>query len=587
MAKINTVFSMTDEVTNPLKRIQIQLEKTSGGFNDMTMKMLSVNQAVQLISTAVNGFKKACSVMDELTATYNIQAEQEIKLATVMKQRMNATEADIQSIKDLASAQQELGIYGDELILNGAQEIATFVSSRKALETLVPAMNDLIAQQKGYNASIQDFQSVGDMMGKVMGGQVSALSRIGYVFSDAEKQMLQYGTEEERASVLAKIITDNVGHMNQALAGTDAGAIQNATNALGDMYERLGQNLMPLQNSFKQIKTSVMLYFEKPLMKAITWVKSNIGSLIATIINLGTIMTVVGTAMAIAWVVANWPLTLAIALAVTFTRALFDLTADANTTAEAMNGFGNQCAQAGNMFGMVVGFIAGTVGGLMNIIYNVIAVVNNALMYVSEFILNIFTHPINAIARLFLDLGNTIIQILSTLAGAVDWIFNTSMSKSLNEASRQIEAFKEKNFGNVDFKYQKMSLKDVQGIASATMVGGNIGKDLGNILDKKFTMAKYQAPQLPTVGQQFKTDGNGALLVSDVNMIDIADDYKELLSKRATERFNLQYKNVTPSVNIDHMDVHQEADADKIVAIIANGLDEVANSNLRGHYEYI
>ena len=367
MAKINTVFSMTDEVTNPLKRMQNQLEQTSSGFNNMAIKIMGVNQAVQLVTTAVNGFKKACAVMDELTATYMAQAEQEVKLETVMIQRMNATQADIQAIKDLASAQQQLGIYSDEIILSGAQELATFVSNRKALETLVPAMNDLIAQQKGYNATAQDFQSIGDMMGKVMGGQVSALSRIGYVFSDAEKEMLQTGDEMQRASTLAKIITDNVGHMNQALAGTDAGAIQNATNALGDMHERLGRDLMSLQNSFKQIKTSVALYFKKPLLNAINWIKNNIGNLTATIINLGTIATVVGTAMAVAWAVANWPLTLAIALVTTFVRVLFDLTASANETAEAMNGFGNQCTQAGNMFGQVVGFIAGAVGGLMNI----------------------------------------------------------------------------------------------------------------------------------------------------------------------------------------------------------------------------
>ena len=577
MAKINTIFSMTDEVTNPLKRMQNQLEKTSGGFNDMAIKIMGVNQAVQLVTTAVNGFKKACAVMDELTATYNVQAEQEIKLATVMKQRMNATEADIQAIKDLASTQQELGIYGDEMILNGAQEIATFVSSRKALETLVPAMNDLIAQQKGYNASISDFQSVGDMMGKVMGGQVSALSRIGYVFSDAEKQMLQTGDEMQRASTLAKIITDNVGHMNQALAGTDAGAIQNATNAFGDMEERLGQNLMSLQNSFKQIKISVALYFEKPLLRAIDWIKNNIGALTATIIKLGTIVTVVGTAMAVAWAVANWPLTVAIALVVTFTRVLFDLTADANATAEAMNGFGNQCAQAGNTFGQVMGFIAGTIVGLTNVIYNVVAVVYNALVYVSEFLLNIFTHPINAIARLFIDLGNIIIQVLSTLAGAVDLIFNTSMSESLNKASRQIEAFKEKNFGDVNFKYQKMELKDIQGILSVTQAGGKIGQDLGTILDKKFAMSQFQLPNQ----QQFKTDGSGALIVSDKNMIDIADDYRELLSKRATEKFNLQFSQVTPQVEIAGITVNNNADLDSVVDAIVEGVEEAQSTSLR------
>lgn len=576
MAKINTVFSMTDNVTNPLKRMQSQVERTSSGFKDMAMKMIGVNQAIQLINVSANALKKATAVMDNLVDKYNVQAEQEVKLVTVMRQRMNATENEIQSVKDLASAEQKLGIYGDEIILSGAQELATFVSNRKALETLIPAMNDLIAQQKGYKATAQDFQSIGDMMGKVMGGQVSALSRIGYVFSEEEKQLLKTGDEMQRASTLAKIIVDNVGHMNRALAGTDAGAIQNATNRLGDMNERLGKSLQSIQSAFRQIKTEVLLYFERPLINAITWIRQNIGNLVAMVINLGTIVTVVGTAMGVAWAIANWPLTLAIALVITFTRLLFDLTASANATAEAMNGFGNQCAQAGNMFGKVVGFIAGTVSGLMNIIYNVIATLYNALMYVSEFIINIFTHPVKAIARLFIDLANTIIEILSTIAGAVDWVFNTSMSATLNKASKQLEDFKEKKFGDVSFKYQKMELKDVQGVLSAIKAGGDIGKDLGTILDKKFAMPQFQAPT-----QQFKTDGNGALLVSDVNMIDIADDYRELLSKKATEKFNLQFSQVTPQVEIAGITVNNNTDLDSVIDSIVDGVEEAQSTSLR------
>ena len=191
--------------------------------------------------------------------------------------------------------------------------------------------------------------------------------------------------------------------------------------------------------------------------------------------------------------------------------------------------------------------------------------------------MNVFTNPIDAIARLFIDLANTIIQVLSTVAGAVDWIFNTSMSATLNKASQQIEAFKEKNFGEVGFKYQKMELKDVQGILSASQVGGNIGKELGTILDQKFSMAKFQSPT-----QQFKTDGNGALLVSDVNMIDIADDYRELLSKRATEKFNLQFSQVTPQVEIAGITVNNNTDLDAVVDAIVAGVEEAQATSLAG-----
>ena len=88
---------------------------------------------------------------------------------------MGATEAEIQSIKDFASAQQEIGVIGDEVQLSGAQQVATFLNQKDSLETLIPAMNNLLAQQKGLNASTGDAVSVGNMLGKVMMGEVGAL----------------------------------------------------------------------------------------------------------------------------------------------------------------------------------------------------------------------------------------------------------------------------------------------------------------------------------------------------------------------------------------------------------------------------
>jgi len=157
-----------------------------------------------------------------------------------MQQRMGATAAEIQSIKDLASAQQELGVIGDEVQLSGAQQIATFLNEKASLETLLPAMNNLLAQQKGLSATTQDAISVGNLMGKVMQGQTSALTRVGITFDEAEEKVLKYGTESERAAMLAQVITNNVGNMNAQLAQTESGKQQQLANRLGDIKEHIG-----------------------------------------------------------------------------------------------------------------------------------------------------------------------------------------------------------------------------------------------------------------------------------------------------------------------------------------------------------
>ena len=192
------------------------------------------------IDAAQRSFNQLQAGMQNLADAYAVQEVNETRLATVMQQRMGATAAEIQSIKDLASAQQELGVIGDEVQLSGAQQIATFLNEKASLETLLPAMNNLLAQQKGLSATTQDAITVGNLMGKVMQGQTSALTRVGITFDEAEEKVLKYGTESERAAMLAQVITNNVGNMNAQLAQTESGKQQQLANRLGDIKEQIG-----------------------------------------------------------------------------------------------------------------------------------------------------------------------------------------------------------------------------------------------------------------------------------------------------------------------------------------------------------
>mgnify|MGYP004679082709 CR=1 FL=1 len=192
------------------------------------------------IDAAQRSFSQLQSGMKDLADAYAVQEVAETKLASVMQQRMGATDAEIQSIKDLASAQQEIGVIGDEVQLSGAQQIATFLNEKASLETLIPAMNNLLAQQKGLNASTGDAVQVGNLMGKAMMGQVDALKRVGISFTEAEANVIKYGTEQERAAMLAQVIQNNVGEMNAELAQTDSGKQQQLVNTLGDMKEQIG-----------------------------------------------------------------------------------------------------------------------------------------------------------------------------------------------------------------------------------------------------------------------------------------------------------------------------------------------------------
>lgn len=230
--------------------------KTSKKTHQSLMSMASVTVIVEGVTRAIDGLH---NTMRELANANAVQVEAETKLLTIMKQRMNATNEEFESIKRLASAQQELGIIGDEVQLMGAQQLATFLNHQEALQMLIPAMNNLVAQQKGYNATTSDAVSIGNLFGKVMQGQISALSRVGITFTDVQQKILQTGTELEKAATLAQVVTDNVGNMNEVLAQTDAGKLKQVENAIGDQKEVIGgflSGLMPYMSKANEfVKT--------------------------------------------------------------------------------------------------------------------------------------------------------------------------------------------------------------------------------------------------------------------------------------------------------------------------------------------
>ena len=183
---------------------------------------------------AVLNFSKAC-----LSANQT-QIEAEARLGATMRNTIKATKEEIQSVKELASELQGVGIVGDEVQLAGMQELATYVENAESLKTMLPVLDDMIAQQYGYNATTDSAVTISTMLGKVLQGQTSALSRYGYSFDEAQEKLLKYGTEEERVATLAQVVSESVGGVNKALADTPTGKMKQLSNDFGDLQETLG-----------------------------------------------------------------------------------------------------------------------------------------------------------------------------------------------------------------------------------------------------------------------------------------------------------------------------------------------------------
>lgn len=228
-------------VTTSVKELRQSWDNAASGAKKFEAAMFNFSNIGNVISNFSGAISSLQGQLQGLASTYQNAEVANTKLATVMKQRMEATDADVASVKKVISAQTQLGIIGGTVQKSGAQQVATFLNEAKSLEVLIPAMDNLLAQQKGVNATAEDAVGIGNLMGKAMQGQTSALRRVGITFSEAEEEVMKMGNESERAAMLAQIITNNVGNMNAELAKTDAGRLKQISNEFGSIKVKVGE----------------------------------------------------------------------------------------------------------------------------------------------------------------------------------------------------------------------------------------------------------------------------------------------------------------------------------------------------------
>lgn len=281
--------------------------KTAGG---------KIKSAGRTITTSVSVYGVAGFYAGgKLIEMANKQSEAENKLAEIYKSRMGVGKKAVKSTLELASAEQKAGVVGDEVQISAAQQLATYAKYPETVNTMLPAVNDLLVQQKGMNATQEDAAGLANLFGKAMMGQTGALKRAGISFTDAQEEVLKYGTEEEKASMIAEVVRQNVGDMNEAFAQTDAGKIQQAKNALGDMGEEIGAVLLPavadlvswLQDNLMPKLQQMIDYFKQhPEIAKFALAFAGITAILGPVIMIfGSLASAIGGIITIAPIVAG------------------------------------------------------------------------------------------------------------------------------------------------------------------------------------------------------------------------------------------------------------------------------------------
>jgi len=189
------------------------------------------------------------------------------------------------AITQKAAGIQSRGMFGDEAMIAGAAELATYFSDTEAVLSMMDTLTNYAAgMSNGQAVDASAMVDYATNLGKIMSGSFDAMKDRGFEFTDTQKaiidgtateqqiiaglgaEYLSLSSDMQAAAVIQSVINEGWSGMYEAMSGTPTGLITQLNNALGDIHENVGAGIYPavldlvqtVQNSLPQINTAAM-----------------------------------------------------------------------------------------------------------------------------------------------------------------------------------------------------------------------------------------------------------------------------------------------------------------------------------------
>lgn len=430
-AATKTITNWGKNANNVFKRVMSTAGRAAGVLATLG-GAISVAGVVNFANEAIEGFNAAEEAETKLEAVLG-------NVPSIISQGADAARRAKDELVALTDQMEENGVVAGDVSVAGLQQLATFQLSQKTLEKLAPGMADLIAQQKGLNATQSDAVSIGNMIGKVMSGQTSALSRAGIIMSDYQEQILKTGTEEQKAATLADVLAQNVGGVNKALAETDAGKIAVAQNLIGRTTDLIGEKLIGVKAQLADLLVQYMPQIQEAALglvtKLETWITNNkdtIADAFEKIMSAGkTAFLILSSAISFFIQNANWLIPVITGVAAAFSA--FNFISTIAKMFSGVTGAIKSASTAGQIFNAVMkanpfGMIATAIGIVITIIGLLIAnwdQVKATVQVVVEKVVGFITTLKDAIVQLATEIKDGIVGaftwVKEKVSGVFDW----------------------------------------------------------------------------------------------------------------------------------------------------------------------
>lgn len=233
------------------------------------------------------------------------------------------------------------------------------------------------------------------------------------------------------------------------------------------------------------------------------------------------------------------------------------------------------------------GIITGAIYGIGAHIYNIIATSVNMFISFTEFLANIFTHPVVAIKRLFINMGLSIINIIKSTMSIVDKIIDTGISDKLSDIESNLKVkleattvegyrdFKTATGGRLDY----MKLKDTGEVVTK---GYTTGENLSNSLSLTSNLGLNNGILDKTNGYLGQIAGNTAKTNSSLDLTKEELKYmRDLAEQEVINRYTTASMKVEVSNNNN---ISNSLDIDEVAEMFTNKLVESAAIVAEGNY---
>lgn len=235
------------------KGIGAMLGESFGKIGSMVPQIAAVTGGV---ATLVEGYKLVTKASDEAEAA-------QLRLQNAMMHVKGATQADVDSIADLAGELQKKRPVDDETLKNSAAQLAMFGMTGQQIRKMLPALTDYLVATKGVNATTEDGIASAKLIGKAWAGNTGALRKQGIILTAAQEAIIKHGTAAQKTAIIVRAIQSRMGGIADKTAKTPEGMKKLWEDQLNEVEEKAGAALLPLRLNMLKFANMALPYLSK------------------------------------------------------------------------------------------------------------------------------------------------------------------------------------------------------------------------------------------------------------------------------------------------------------------------------------